>query len=58
MTDRLPPTSSLFRDAFGGEARRQRQEELKREAQARAAYEAMERRRQHFAALRAAQREE
>lgn len=52
MPNQLPSARELFRSAFGADAQRQRQEEREREAREREAWEALERRRQHFAAMR------
>ncbi len=62
MTDRPAPddlqglpTPALFRSAFGAPAQRERQAQREREAREREAFERLERRRRHFAAMRAAQ---
>ena len=47
-----PSTRQLFAEAFGRDAQRQRLEQRERERREREAWETLERRRQHFAALR------
>ena len=62
MTDRPAPddlqglpTPQLFRSAFGAQAQRQRLAEREKAERERQALEDLNRRREHFAAMRAAQ---